>query len=308
MGTLPAARGASASTRRTSSFTARFDTVGVDGSDRLHPVALGRRPGRRPGRRALVSRRPRPARRVLRRASARAPCWPLSTRSARIPGSDARGRHPLPAPAAFAARLSAARDRRSATSSSPTTTRAACWRPGWCGCCAGSGTTRRCSTPDSGRFPRPARGAPRPARKPPLTGARRGRASSLASIDEVAAPRAGDGGGRRARPGDRFEGAPDALDPRAGHIPGSRSLPCREHLGPDGRLLEVARLRERVGRGRRSRPAARGSSHRAARASPPATTCSSREHAGGGRGRLFPGSWSQWSRDRSRPIATGPDG
>jgi thiosulfate/3-mercaptopyruvate sulfurtransferase len=30
------------------------------------------------------------------------------------------------------------------------------------------------------------------------------------------------------------------------------------------------------------------------------------EHAGLGRGRLYPGSWSQWSRDDGRPVATGP--
>ena len=45
----------------------------------------------------------------------------------------------------------------------------------------------------------------------------------------------------------------------------------------------------------------------AARASPPVTTCSRMERAGLGPGRLFPGSWSQWSRDPDRPIATGAD-
>ena len=29
------------------------------------------------------------------------------------------------------------------------------------------------------------------------------------------------------------------------------------------------------------------------------------EHAGLGRGRLFPGSFSEWSRDPERPVATG---
>jgi thiosulfate/3-mercaptopyruvate sulfurtransferase len=31
------------------------------------------------------------------------------------------------------------------------------------------------------------------------------------------------------------------------------------------------------------------------------------EHAGLGSGRLFPGSWSQWSRDPSRPVESGDD-
>jgi thiosulfate/3-mercaptopyruvate sulfurtransferase len=31
------------------------------------------------------------------------------------------------------------------------------------------------------------------------------------------------------------------------------------------------------------------------------------EHVGLGEGRLWPGSWSQWSNDRDRPVATGED-
>jgi thiosulfate/3-mercaptopyruvate sulfurtransferase len=30
------------------------------------------------------------------------------------------------------------------------------------------------------------------------------------------------------------------------------------------------------------------------------------EHAGLGTGRLYPGSWSQWSHDPRRPVAVGP--
>ncbi len=48
-----------------------------------------------------------------------------------------------------------------------------------------------------------------------------------------------------ARPAERFAGAPDDLDPRAGHIPGSRSVPCRENLDASGRLLPAAELRAR---------------------------------------------------------------
>jgi thiosulfate/3-mercaptopyruvate sulfurtransferase len=125
-------------------------------------------------------------------------------------------------------------------------------------------------------------------------------AARLASIDEVAAT--GDVliDGRAA---DRFAGAADAVDPRPGHIPGARSLPTREHAAPDGRLRDTGALRERF--------AAVGIEA----GTPVVSYCGSGvtachnllvlEHAGLGPGRLFPGSWSQWSRDPSRPAETG---
>jgi thiosulfate/3-mercaptopyruvate sulfurtransferase len=106
-----------------------------------------------------------------------------------------------------------------------------------------------------------------------------------------------------ARPADRFAGAPDDLDPRAGHIPGARSLPTREHAGDDGRLRDTAVLRERF--------AAVGIEPGVdviSSCGSGVTACHNLlvlEHAGLGPGRLFPGSWSQWSRDPSRPVATG---
>lgn len=128
-------------------------------------------------------------------------------------------------------------------------------------------------------------------------------ADALASIDDAADTATNvvlDAG-----PRERFDGVPDDLDPRAGHIPGARSVPCREHLGPDGRLLPVEALRGRL--------AAAGVDGQA----PVVSSCGSGvtachnllviEHAGLGGGRLFPGSWSQYSRDPSRPVATGGD-
>jgi thiosulfate/3-mercaptopyruvate sulfurtransferase len=106
-----------------------------------------------------------------------------------------------------------------------------------------------------------------------------------------------------ARQRERFLGAPDPIDARAGHIPGARSLPCREHLGDDQRLLPRAVLRDRL--------RAAGVDGRA----PVVSYCGSGvtachnllviEHAGCGTGRLYPGSWSQWSADAARPVATG---
>jgi thiosulfate/3-mercaptopyruvate sulfurtransferase len=105
-----------------------------------------------------------------------------------------------------------------------------------------------------------------------------------------------------ARQGERFRGETEPIDPRAGHIPGARSLPCRENLDADGRFRPVAELRERfaavgVGPG-----------------TPVVSYCGSGvtachnllalEHAGLGVGRLYPGSWSQYANS-DRPAATG---
>jgi thiosulfate/3-mercaptopyruvate sulfurtransferase len=99
-----------------------------------------------------------------------------------------------------------------------------------------------------------------------------------------------------ARPGPRFRGEGDLsqeVDPRAGHIPGAQSLPCRDNLGGDGRFLPVDELRARV--------AAVGISPGddvVSYCGSGVTACHNLlvlEHAGFGRGRLYPGSWSQYS-------------
>ncbi|HTT94869.1 MAG TPA: sulfurtransferase [Solirubrobacterales bacterium] len=125
-------------------------------------------------------------------------------------------------------------------------------------------------------------------------------ADRLASIDEVAAVAAGGGTVLDARPADRFAGAPDDLDPRPGHIPGSRSVPCRENVDADGRLLPAAELRARFG--------VEDAAEVISSCGSGVTACHNllaMEQAGLGRGRLFPGSWSQWSRDPTRPVQTG---
>ena len=97
---------------------------------------------------------------------------------------------------------------------------------------------------------------------------------------------------------------PDGVDPRAGHIPGSVSVPSREHAGPDGRIAGAQQLRARF--------AAAGvtdGSDVIASCGSGVTACLNLlaiEHAGIATrsARLFPGSWSQWSRDTGRPVQT----
>jgi thiosulfate/3-mercaptopyruvate sulfurtransferase len=220
------------------------------------------------------------------------------------PASDARGRHPLPAPDAFAARLSAlgigdgdivvAYDDAGGVLAA---------RLVWM--LRALGHDAALLDAGLGPFPETGPRPPLPARKPPLTVPESWPPELIASIEEVAAPRDGEVL-IDARPRERFEGEPDPLDPRPGHIPGSRSLPCREHLGSDGRLLGLERLRRRLA----DVGIEAGGAGFISSCGSGVTACHNllvAEHAGVSGGRLFPGSWSQWSRDPSRPIATGPD-
>jgi thiosulfate/3-mercaptopyruvate sulfurtransferase len=141
------------------------------------------------------------------------------------------------------------------------------------------------------------------SRDPAAFTARPWPAERLASIDEVAALAAAGGTVIDARPADRFAGAPDDLDPRPGHIPGARSVPCRENLDPDGRLLPAADLRARFD--------VEDAAEVISSCGSGVTACHNllaMEQVGlGDGGRLFPGSWSQWSRDPARPVQIGAD-
>ena len=111
----------------------------------------------------------------------------------------------------------------------------------------------------------------------------------LASIDDAQDPRyvVID-----ARPRDRFEGAPDAVDPRFGHIPGARSLPCRDHIA-GGVLKSEAELREAV-----DSVGAGGENPVVSYCGSGVTACHNLlvlEQLGLQPGRLYPGSWSQYS-------------
>lgn len=105
-----------------------------------------------------------------------------------------------------------------------------------------------------------------------------------------------------ARAAERYRGEVEPIDPRAGHIPGALSAPTAANLGPDGTFLTAAALRERF--------AALGIQQ----TDRPVVYCGSGVNAShqivalalaGIEGTLFAGSWSQWSSDPARPVATG---
>ena len=106
-----------------------------------------------------------------------------------------------------------------------------------------------------------------------------------------------------ARPRARFLGEPTPLDPRPGHLPGARSLPCRDQLDGRGRLLAPDVLRERlveVGAG--------GTAPVVSSCGSGVTACHTLlvlEHVGLPPGRLYVGSWSQYAADPSRPVERG---
>ena len=142
-------------------------------------------------------------------------------------------------------------------------------------------------------------GSPRP--RPPATfTAKPWPQELLATIDEVAetADALID-----ARDRGRFAGGPDPVDPQSGHIPGARNVPTREHLDSQGQIASPQELRKTF--------AAAGIGP----GTPVISYCGSGvtachnllalERAGLGPARLFPGSWSQWSRDPNRPVETG---
>jgi thiosulfate/3-mercaptopyruvate sulfurtransferase len=106
------------------------------------------------------------------------------------------------------------------------------------------------------------------------------------------------------RAGERFRGETEPLDPVAGHIPGAVNLPLGGNTDDVGRFLPDEILRERLsGAGVRDGvPVAAycGSGVTATQ------TLLALRLAGYADAALYPGSWSGWITDATRPVATGP--
>ncbi|MFF7129328.1 MULTISPECIES: sulfurtransferase [unclassified Streptomyces] len=107
-----------------------------------------------------------------------------------------------------------------------------------------------------------------------------------------------------ARAGERYRGEVEPIDRVGGHIPGAVSAPTNENVGPDGRFLPAADLRDRF--------KALGVSEEA----PVGVYCGSGVSGAHEvlalavadiEAALYVGSWSEWSSDPSRPVAVGPD-
>jgi thiosulfate/3-mercaptopyruvate sulfurtransferase len=108
-----------------------------------------------------------------------------------------------------------------------------------------------------------------------------------------------------ARARERYRGEHEPVDPRPGHIPGAVNLPCRENLSDDGRFLPVEALRLRF----RQAGVTDGETV-VSYCGSGVNACHNllaMEHAGIGTGRLYAGSWSQYSHDADRPVALGDE-
>ncbi len=107
-----------------------------------------------------------------------------------------------------------------------------------------------------------------------------------------------------ARAGERYRGEVEPVDRVGGHIPGAVSAPTTENVGEDGRFLPADVL------------ASRFSALGADRDTQVGVYCGSGVSGAhevlalelaGYPAALYAGSWSEWSSDEARPVATGPD-
>ncbi|TLS47554.1 sulfurtransferase [Streptomyces montanus] len=107
-----------------------------------------------------------------------------------------------------------------------------------------------------------------------------------------------------ARAAERYRGDVEPIDRIGGHIPGAVSAPTTENVTESGHFRPAAELADRF------------------KSLGAAGTCEVGVYCGSGvsaahevlalevagiPAALYAGSWSEWSRDESRPIATGPD-
>jgi thiosulfate/3-mercaptopyruvate sulfurtransferase len=112
-----------------------------------------------------------------------------------------------------------------------------------------------------------------------------------------------------ARAAPRYRGETEPVDPRAGHIPGALNAPAADLVGPDGRWLAPEVVAQRLaalgvaaetgadvaaycGSGVTAAALVLAAEH--ARLRPPEQPIA-----------LYSGSWSNWSADPERPVATG---
>lgn len=107
-----------------------------------------------------------------------------------------------------------------------------------------------------------------------------------------------------ARAAERYRGDTEPLDPVAGHIPGARNRPYSQNLNADGTFKHPAFLRAEF-EGVLAGDAPELVVHHCGSGVTACHNILAMEVAGFPPTRLYPGSWSEWCSDASRPVATG---
>ena len=221
--------------------------------------------------------------------------------------SGRNGRHPLPLPQAFAARMAALGADESMTiivcdRNGGMYAARLWWMLRWVG-------HADVAVLDGGLAAwQGAGGAVESGPVPPRQQGRFGVRAALESTIDFAAVRAGLGSAPRlivdARAVDRFRGENETLDPVAGHIPGAVNRYFRDNLNANGRFKPVEQLRAEwmavLGR--------RAASDLVQQCGSGVTACHNllALHAAGlGGSVLYPGSWSEWCAQDGAAVAVG---
>lgn len=109
-----------------------------------------------------------------------------------------------------------------------------------------------------------------------------------------------------ARAGERYRGETEPMDPVAGHIPGALNRPFAQNLRPDGTFKPAEVLRAEFAALLGERPVA-SVVHQCGSGVTACHNLIAMEFAGLSGSALYPGSWSEWCSDSSRPTARGPN-
>jgi thiosulfate/3-mercaptopyruvate sulfurtransferase len=140
---------------------------------------------------------------------------------------------------------------------------------------------------------------------PRARGAIAPRAPLVTTVDVNAVLHNVEHGGRTvvdARAPDRFRGENETIDPVGGHIPGAKNRFFKDNLQPDGRFKAQEQLKAELG------VAVGDPKNAIMQCGSGVTACHNLlalEVAGMPGAALYPGSWSEWSADAARPVATG---
>lgn len=224
------------------------------------------------------------------------------------PETAASGRHPLPTPEGFAARLRAwgvngdsfvlAYD----DASGMWAARFWWMTAKWLG-------HPRVAVLDGGLRRWQALGLPvtREIPPPPPAGNFSERHDATAAVDAdatAAAARAADWRVLDARAPERYRGEVEPIDRVAGHIPGALNHPTARVVAADGTFRPAAELKAELGASLGGIAPAQTIAY----CGSGVTACHlllAMEYAGLPGAKLYPGSWSEWSRDPARPVARG---